>query len=295
MDGLQLHDRFQPDHDNGGEYGRMAVGGHRLQGCSAGTAPSATAIRIMREWHFLTVGGSAAAALYTVQWPCAGNLSVLMNGEGPTYHPLDATTPVKDSDYNTYSKVTAPTVQPYMFYAASQTCANPNYRTVTLKNGAAAGSDSTWVFHDVVNAAASPYDTSGVSAVGDTQTASGDAICDHVANSDSDHAPDITPGSAPGIAFAVTNEGTGPICSLRNPSTYIFDSAWATGITDGSSDLDNGNGHGHVYYSSTAALDFHWGWANNGGGPSDINALAATFKQAAAAGGVRKRVVVASE
>ena len=261
-----------------------------FKSAAAGTAPSATAIRIMREWHFL-MGSGVNGATQTVQWPCYGNLSVLLNGEGPIYHPLDATTPVADTDSNTYSKVTAPSAQPYMFYAANQTCSSPNSRTVTLKNGTGISAGSTWVFYDVVNAATSPYDTSAVTAPGATQSVTGTSVCG--AAGDTDHSPDITPTAGPGVVFVVTNEGTGPICALRTPATYIFDSAWATGITDGSSELDNGNAHGHVYYSGTPALDFHWDWANNGGGPSDINALAASFKQApAAASGTRKRVMV---
>lgn len=260
-----------------------------FKSAAAGTAPSATAIRIMREWHFRDENATSGAN-FVVQWPCYGNLSVLLNGEGPTYHTLDATTPVSDSDGNTFTKVSASTLYPYIFYGANQTCSSPNTRTVTLKNGTAnLGSPGTWVFYDIINAATSPYDTSGSTYY--AQTAKGASTCDTAANSDTDHAPDITPTVAPGLAFAVTNEGEGPICSLRTPATYTFDSAWATGITDDSSALDNANGHGHVYYSNTSTLDFHWGWANPAASAATNGfALAATFKQAAASA-VRKRRV----
>jgi hypothetical protein len=246
---------------------------------SAGTAPG-SGIRIVREYHT-----SIDATAYVVQWPCSGNLTVAVGGENAADH---SWTSVTDSDSNTFTKITNPSPAssyPQMFYASSMTCSSPNTRTMTL-NSAAGGATLVPVIYDIAGAAASPLGVvAGVNYA--TQSAAGGSSCPGAAGSDTDHAPDITPTAAPGLAIAALNNGTGPTCAMMG-SGYVHDSAWYTGESDESTLMDSANGFAHVYYSSTSALDFGWHWAN--ATATNGYALAVTFKAPATAGGVRKRV-----
>lgn len=162
-----------------------------------------------------------------------------------------------------------------MFYAANMNCSSPNTRTMVV-HGNVGGSTGGDVIYDIANAAASPYDTRSAAGQTDSQGTAGTSSC--VLNSAAtDHAPDITPTVAPGIAIVVAEEGTGPRCALVGTG-YVADMGWYTGATDNSTLMDNGNGYGHYYYSSTSTIDFHWLWAN--GTQSGGYHLAAAFKQA---------------
>jgi hypothetical protein len=261
----------QSSHD---PFGSAAIA---LKAASAGTAPGA-GIRIVRELH---VNNNASGADFTMQWPCSGNLTVFTQGESNAYHTI---TSITDTN-NTFSLVSRSTGEPYMYYAANMNCSTPNTRTMVV-HGNVGGSTASDVIYDIANASTSPYDNraSGI----DSQGAAGTSSC--VLNSSStDHAPDITPIAAPGIAIVVAEEGTGPRCDLYGTG-YVMDSGWYTGATDNSTLMDNGNGYGHYYYSTTSTIDFHWLWAN--GTTSNGYNLAATFKAAANAVPRRKRVAV---
>lgn len=249
-----------------------------FKAASAGTAPG-SGIRIVRQFH---TNNDASGADYAFQWPCSGNLTVFTQGESNAYHTV---TSVTDSDSNSFTGVSRSSGEPYMYYAANQTCSSPNTRTMVV-HGNVGGSTGTDVVYDIVNAATSPYDTRASNLVNQSN-AGGSTCVIGSPDSSTDHAPDITPTSAPGIAIVVAEEGTGPRCALSGTG-YIADMGWYTGATDNSTLMDNGNGHGHYYYSSTSTLDFHWLWAN--GTTSGGYALAVTFKASATAGGVRKRV-----
>ncbi|MFI5087051.1 MAG: hypothetical protein ACHP7I_01545 [Terriglobales bacterium] len=258
-------------------FGSAAIA---LKAAAAGTAPRA-GIRILREYHT-----SIDATAYVVQWPCSGNLTVLAGGESYNYHPW---TQVTDG-VNTFSKITnpSPNANDYaqMFYAAGMDCSNPNTRTMTLTN-AAGGATLVPVIYDIAGAATSPLDV--VAGAFYKQAQAGGSSCPGAAGSDTDHAPDLTPAVAPGLAIAVLNNGTGPTCAMMGAG-YVHDSAWYTGASDGSTLMDSANGFAHVYYSNTTTLDFGYHWANNTA--TDGYAMAVSFKADPSAVPKRKRVEV---
>lgn len=258
-------------------FGSAAIA---FKAAAAGTAPRA-GIRILRVYHT-----SLDASTYVVQWPCSGNLTVVAQGEHGTDHLISFIT---DSDNNTFTKVTPPSPTnsyPQVFYAANQTCTNPNTRTMTINN-AAGGATGVPVIYDITGAATSPLDA--VAGVLYTQTRAGGSSCPGTSGSDTDHAPDLTPLVAPGLAIAVLNNGTGPTCAMMGAG-YVHDAAWYTGDSDESTLMDSANGFAHIYYSNTSPLDFGWHWANvtttNGW------ALAVSFKADPGAVPKRKRVEV---
>jgi hypothetical protein len=253
---------------NQGSNDAFGSGAIALKAASAGTAPSA-GIRMVREYH-TSIDNTA----YVVQWPCSGNLTVVAQGEHSTDHLISSIT---DSDSNTFTKVTPPSPvnsYPQVFYAANQTCTNPNTRTMTINN-AAGGATGVPVIYDITGANSSPYDNvAGVNYP--TQSAAGGSSCPGAAGSDTDHAPDLTPNAGPGLAIAVLNNGTGPTCAVRGAG-YVHDSAWYTGDSDQSTLMDSANGFAHKYYSGASTLDFHWDWANSSA--TNGFALAVSFKQ----------------
>jgi hypothetical protein len=263
----------QSSHD---PFGSAAIA---FKAASAGTAPGPN-IRILRE---LQTNNNASGNDFTIQWPCSGNLTVFSQGESNNYHTI---TSITDTNINLFTAVSRSPGEPYMYYAANTNCSTPNTRTMVV-HGNVGGSTASDVIYDIANAAASPFDNR---ASGFDNQNPNVATASCVLNSAStDHAPDITPIAAPGMAIVVAEEGTGPRCDLYGAG-YVMDSGWYTGATDDSTLMDNGNGYGHYYYSTTATIDFHWLWADNGFSSNGFN-LAATFKQAPSSG-ARKRVVV---
>lgn len=245
-----------------------------FKAATAGTAPSATDLRIVRMYST-----SISGTPFVVQWPCTGNLSVLAQGENATDHPITA---VSDApDVNTWTQIAmASNSYPQMWYAAGQACTQGNYRTVSITSSG--GVTGVPLLYDIVNAAASPKDIRGDSAAPyTTQSNAGGASCPGAAGSDTDDVPDITPTTGfQGVIIGVLNNGVGPTCSMMHAG-QVADFGWYTGDSDASTLMNSSNGFMHQYYSTNAAVAVGYHWAN--ATATNGYAVAVSFKGPASA------------
>jgi len=267
----------QATHDS---FGAAAVA---LKAVASGTAPTIVP-RIVYQ-----ISESLNAAAYTVQFPCPGcNLIVTRTAESTTQNNI---TSVTDTDNNTYSKVTAPSTYPQMYYAPNATVTNNNSRTMTFNN-ANSGVTAIAVISGIVGADTSPLGAVATATPPD-QAHIGGSSCPGAAGSDIDHSPDITTTRANSLVMAVVNNGTGPECALVGAG-YVFDSTWYPGQDDSSTGyLESSSGYGHINAGAIATYNFHWNLAN--ASLSGASPMAAEFKSPAAAAGGRKRIIVTSE
>ena len=117
------------------------------------------------------------------------------------------------------------------------------------------------VTYDVVGAAASPEDV--------------DSIAFHGSGGTLPDAPDLTPTSQPGIAFATSNTGVGPTTGVIGAG-FVFDNTPYAGESD-AGQLNNGDGWQHVFYTNTSQITFGWTQANS---VQFLQAFAVAFKAA---------------
>ena len=217
----------------------------------AGTNPTG-----MYILHQQTVRIDSGASSQTNYFVSSGNLLVASvddanTNSGGNIVTIDACTPS-----NTWTK-RSPTgfFMPQMFFVPSATTSTNLHCTV---HSGQPGDTTLIVIYDVVGAASSPEDVDSTPFSG-----SGAVLTD---------APDVTPTSQPGIAFAVENTGFGP--STVVGTGFVYDNTPYTGETDASK-LNNGDGWQHIFYTSTAQLAFSWTQANSG---SYMQAFAIAFK-----------------
>lgn len=251
---------YQPANDS------FLVASVALKSAAAGTAP--TGMRIVH----VCAPGNYGAGTFTIQCPATGNLMVALQAESITDNNLTA---LSDTDSNTWTKLTVTgcgancNAYPQVWYSQNQAHPTPNSATISFTLASAVTASP--VFYDVAGAATpTAFDTQASASIAQT-TAGGTVLpvaCPGQANSDTDHVPDITPGAntGGGIAFAVTNEGTGPSCGPIQAagsgvaSGYVFDPAWYPNESDNSA--DQGNSYAHKSFTGAATLDFGYHWAN---------------------------------
>jgi len=214
----------------------------------AGTNPSG--MYILHQQHLQIGTGGTSQTSYFVS---SGNLvvasiDVFPEGDNIT---IDTCTPS-----NTWTKrVPAGSFMPQMFFIPSA-ASSTNLHCIV--HSPSPTNNGIIVVYDVVGAAASPEDTNslGVFASGTNLT----------------NLPDVTPTTAPGIAFAAENTGTGPSTAVG--TGFLWDNTPYTGETD-QGQLNNGDGWQHFFYTNTSQIPFSWTQADSS---STMQAFAIAFK-----------------
>ena len=189
----------------GGTYNSITVA---LKSASAGTAPSATAIRIANIFHTRISTyplANNSSANFTAQFPTTGNLFVLSTAYDELQEKVNS---VSDSINGSWNVVTGTGV-PQFAYKQNAT---PGALTLTVNLTELGSGNLQVLFYDVVNAdtAASPviaYNTGGAVSAGGNVTP----------------APTIIPATANGLVIATVGLYTGPPNTLSSPTGVIFE------------------------------------------------------------------------
>jgi hypothetical protein len=216
-----------------------------LKAATAGTVPAATGIRIVRINHN-TIGTPSTlspANVYPLQFPCIGNLLVLVTSEVG----IIQITSVTDSKGNTWVQYDPPhdTTTPQFWVAANAT---PDTALTLSVNFSGAPNGFSTQLYDIIGADPSPVDVAvGVTGANDPSGA-------NVSNQ-----PTITPTTTNGLTIAALTLGTGPSSGFDTgaPAGAIFDFVYNVGQTDRQA-MDNSDGRAH-YYNPDLATE-HWNW-----------------------------------
>jgi hypothetical protein len=234
-----------------------------LKSGSSGAVPSGMRIVHLVHENVPSNPGAGASAPFAnplhMQFPSSGNLLVAMVGGG---NPPNKVLSLTDSSGNTWTaapNTTQSTNDPGVqaFYAANATSSANLALTASWTNS---GGDQTFFLYDVVGASSSPLDV-GTGATG-IQTSAGNLTVFSIA-----------PASAGEIVFVQTvwrfNTGVGLAGSGQLFDANTFDGESQSGPEP----VDENNGWGHVFTSSTTPLTFTWipqfaglafdGWAGN--------------------------------
>lgn len=228
-----------------------------LKNASAGTAPSATDIRVRGLIHG-ALPDVASSGNYTVWTPFAGNLAVLITSYPSTGLPINSGTLAVGGSM-TLVAPGAPGASPQAVYKTGMTSSDDDVLTLNVSTGSSG--KLQYMVYDVVNAGA--YDTQANVALGSFGAGS------------IPHCPDITPGVSTGLTIATAEFGTGPPSACTSPSGARFDCGFYTGYTD-LSPWDSGDAHGHIRFTSNAAQN--WTWTDTQA-TGNANGLALTFAE----------------
>ena len=177
----------------------------------------------------------------------SGNLSVVANELGTAYttYAITSCTPTNTFTKRTPGSGTVSNFAPQMWYLPSTGTFSTNLHcTMTGGNS----NNAHFAIYDFVGAATSPEDASSTGGQGTT------TITDS-----------ITPTKGPGVIISAESDGSGPALNYTSSAgSAIFDNTRYTGETD-TGQLNNGDGWGHTFYTSPAAITLTWSVTNNGG------------------------------
>ena len=238
----------------------------------SGSSPAA-GIRVVNCYH-ATINGAVATPV-KLQFPCTGNLLVAATLM------IDAVTLSLPTDGNSNTWAWAGSALSFtgsgqlrIAYAANATTST----TMTGPNFAFSGvntSGDTIVLYDVTGAATSPFDST---AGNPTSTGTDSTTTAHNINTAS-----ITPSTTNGLIISmvgVTNPG--PVDTV-SPGTII---ACTSSPEASSGDMDENNGFGIEYNSTTANRTYSYHFPATVGGAGNWAAMAAAFKAPAAGAGI---------
>jgi hypothetical protein len=217
-------------------------------------SPGAAGIRIVRVIHQLWNRGTTNTPISsTGQVPTQGNLLIMATSFPAAI--LNVTV-INDTNGSTWTKQTVTTPTPgfaQVWYTSNSSPSLATKITATLASGGAPntlGTQTSFVFYDVVNAATAPFDTvAGVV----TQSVSNQ-------NNTPITLPTISPSTANGLVLAVMGNTFGPTTGLTNASQR-FDTVTYTGQKD-NDNMDNADGYGHFYNTAAGAVSFTWAMAS---------------------------------
>jgi hypothetical protein len=231
-----------------------------LKSGTAGGVPTGMRIVHLQHQGFCGVNtcGSAFSTPAKLQFPSTGNLIVALGGGG---NPLCSISNVTDTQGNSWAQAGSTytyngggfdTVQTY--YAANATTASNLGLTMTFTNG---NCDWDMQLYDVAGAAASPFDKAN-GATGN-QTAEGGALTVPYT---------ITPANSGELIF-VNNvwdfntasgltSNIGSTCTAALPVACFDADIFSGEPISGPEPVDQNNGWGHAFSTSTAAITFTW-------------------------------------
>lgn len=213
-----------------------------LLASAVGTAPSA-GIRVKRILHYSNVNPQNGTN--NIICPCDGNLRLVTMAAGDNLNLLNS---VSDSGGTYTARAASGNSQVFDLQNATPS----NGLVVNMSLNGAGQPQYSMRFFDVVGAQASSFlNTQGFNG---SAPASGNVTTAGI--------PNITPNAAPGLTVCVTGWGTGPTKPpVSSPSGAIYDIVYYTGETD-QDRMDNADGSGHLYYSTTAAQAWNWNFDN---------------------------------
>ncbi len=229
-----------------------------LETANSGGVPSG--MHVISEQHvsmFSTAdGGPGYADPSVTQFPCAGNLVVVManggspitsiaeNGADLSYAPLGTTYPA------TYIG-TGASESEQVFFATNHSCNNGNTFTITpdlTYTGNGVDYDYTLVFYDVAAASSSPYDTASTSS-GEVTSCS--APCNLTG-------PTLTPSDGNEMIFNMSSEWYNQVSGISGGG--ISDTYYILSTESGPENpaVDQDNGWAHYYTTSTSSYSVTW-------------------------------------
>ena len=190
---------FNPTITNIGDTDKFNICAVALKlNSSQGTVPGSN-LRLVRICHF-TSDHYPATGSYNLSCPVVGNLRIIASDDPG----LNAQT-ITDSEGGTYT-ITASGSG--MWYRANTT-SNSNLQIICT--GGSADTRLSWRIYDVVNAAASPFDSGGASNQGVNSV------------STFTMSPTPTPTSSSGIVIANVGLGQGPGLAITAPAGAVYD------------------------------------------------------------------------
>lgn len=127
-------------------FGTVAIA---FKSASAGTAPSATGIRIVEMTQF---NGSGTAATYNWVFPCSGT-TIAVTGDTPTSQGSISSL-VDSGAVNTFTKKLPGTNTPQIWLADAATCTRSLHGTYATSGG----SPTLFTFYSIIGAATSAFD-----------------------------------------------------------------------------------------------------------------------------------------
>lgn len=246
-----------------GTFNAVAVAYKTLAG--QGTAASGAYIA-HEQMAFV---GAGVQTIY-VDCPAVGNFEAVditdISGGGTPWQQ------VNDTDQIHYSVNNPDTnLSPLLFYSAGSTLNNSSVCKVAQTSSSAGTTEVPMKDIAGINSS-TPFDTSISCPSPSSSGTNGCYNADATLNAGSiANAPNITPNNHDLILVAAAI-GTGPPSNLTVPSSAIFDVPWFTGMVDADT-FAAGNGHGHYYATSSAALNFTWTQQGTSGAAATAFAL----------------------
>lgn len=238
-------------------YNSVAIA---VKAATAGTAPSASAIRIAFLQYTLQGGNTLADGVsWKTGFPSEGNLRVFSSSAG-----FGRITSIADTIGSAYSEQDDGNTPQINYTTAGTLGTSTNVVTITL----VAGQSLQGLLYDVINSGG--FDKKAVG----THTMT-------IAQQDNPDVPDLTPSTSNGLVIATCSYGTGPPKGNIGAS-FVFDSIWyGTSHSEGDSSqgFSSGDGYQHVYNANTSLLAFGYHTANDGTLAS-VSGLAVAFKVA---------------
>lgn len=237
-----------------------------LKSASAGTSPSATAVRVFGMLHSRIIGtGAVGNQNYNWQFPTTGNTLVQTISDPVNSIKLVG---VSGTSSGTWTAISSTGGDSQACYKTSATASTDEMLTVTI-NDATNHQYMQGITYDIVNGGAF-----------DTSVHHDDGASFGPGNSS---ASSLTPGVSAGITVAVAGIATGPPDSISTPSGAVFVPVTYTGETD-LSFMDNGDFHGIYVYSSNAAQS--WVFHNTATSAGGYNMLLMSFAAGSSVTGV---------
>lgn len=233
-----------------------------LKSASAGTAPSASAMRIFGLYWCLMQGtGATGNVAYNVQFPRVGNLALETIDD--QFGNINLVS-ISGSISGSWTVTSASSGDAQCGYKANATAGDTELLTYTI-NDVLDHKSIFGLFYDVVNGGA--YDTY-TKLQSNTSFGPGSTL----------PVSPITPGVSNGMVFAVMGVGLGPCNGVNNPSGAIYLVPVYTGQTDGSQ-MTNGDAWGYIAYTSNATQNWQF---NDSVSSNDYDALQISFATGAA-------------
>ena len=223
-----------------------------------GTAPPATGIHIDH-----TTTSIATGAAINIDIAADGNfISVTTTPTGNTFTTVD-------SEQNSYTN-NAPG-NAFFIYKAGATL-DVSHKIHVSATG---GNNYELVVRDIRGVAtSSPIDTTAIGSGTQSVFTGGTTLTSAPGG--------LTPAAANELVIYALQNGCGPPQNLSLPSAAITDSVYYTGQTD-SDTLDEGEGHGHFFTTSTSTLSATWVMQNTSCGSNAWGAAAWALKPLLAA------------
>jgi hypothetical protein len=223
-----------------------------------GTAPSPTAIRIVRVCHFMVNSSTP------IQFPCVGNLILFATARPESKIDYSAVT---SKPSNNWTKIDESLVNgtgpPQVWYATNAT---PSLNMNLNVTGTPGPFGTTLVFYDVVNAGA--YDTGA-------GRPSSYLVTSSPTQSFSNFCP-ITPSQPGELIFDFLQCSFGPVVVV-SPGT--MDTVMYGGQIDADL-MDNADGYAHYYSNSTSTTSFSYTMNSGGQDRSQEVGIAIAFSAA---------------